>query len=438
MENSSSSENDNSNSEDYDLDDYIMNQEDEKNEDDNIDQNGKKMKSKSQKSKKKQNFSLNPTFLEYFDAFKIRNEFLSSENPKFQNLDFTIEPYSSLTEDFEGNFPKEFLSSQKALLSPARTEKINKINENNLYELMTELIKTGNNVFLYGYGSKLKLIYNYLDYFQVNVNNTNNNGSYHLLVFNCYNPEINLKIILHEIQAYVMYLLESLFDITKAELESRLNRQRTTDEQIQTIKSLMNQLYKKEFVGQFLLIFNNIDGVNFTNKLFQSFLSKLTNCSHLNIIATCDNTNICYLWTQTIKDYFGFFFLKFDTFEPYDVEISELNGLSGQKGLKSGLGLSEIFKSFSRPQKELLKEIAKLQLREEFDKMTIKGIVDYLISNGSGICNNQNRFNELILEPIDHEIIINKATNKSNKEIYKLNLDKEIVEKIARGDFDKE
>ena len=70
--------------------------------------------------------------------------------------------------------------------------------------------------------------------------------------------------------------------------------------------------------------------------------------------------------------------------------------------------------------------------------MTIKGIVDYLISNGSGICNNQNRFNELILEPIDHEIIINKATNKSNKEIYKLNLDKEIVEKIARGDYDKE
>ena len=68
----------------------------------------------------------------------------------------------------------------------------------------------------------------------------------------------------------------------------------------------------------------------------------------------------------------------------------------------------------------------------------IKGIVDYLISTGTGICNNQNRFYDLILEAVDHGIVVNKLCNKNNKEIFKLDLDKEIVEKIANGGFDKD
>ena len=102
------------------------------------------------------------------------------------------------------------------------------------------------------------------------------------------------------------------------------------------------------------------------------------------------------------------------------------------------MGLTEIFKSFSKQQKELLKELAKLQIKEDYDKMTIKGIVDYLISTGTGICNNQNRFYDLILEAVDHGIVVNKPCNKNNKEIFKLDLDKEIVEKIANGGFDKD
>ena len=183
---------------------------------------------------------------------------------------------------------------------------------------------------------------------------------------------------------------------------------------------------------------NNIDGVNFTNRLCQKYISSLTATGLINLVATCDNVNIPYLWSQEVKDNFGFYFLKFDTFEPYDVEISDLNGLTGNKGIKSGMGLTEIFKSFSKQQKELLKELAKLQIKEDYDKMTIKGIVDYLISTGTGICNNQNRFYDLILEAVDHGIVVNKLCNKNNKEIFKLDLDKEIVEKIANGGFDKD
>ena len=51
---------------------------------------------------------------------------------------------------------------------------------------------------------------------------------------------------------------------------------------------------------------------------------------------------------------------------------------------------------------------------------------------------NQNRFYDLILEAVDHGIVVNKLCNKNNKEIFKLDLDKEIVEKIANGGFDKD
>ena len=425
-DNSSSSESSSS------YEDEIEQLMDDENGDIKKDTESKRNKSKNKKKQKQLN--IKPEFLEYFEAFKTRNEFIVSENPQIKGLDFTIESYSSLTENFEQNFPKEFVDSLNNLRSPVQTESINKINEINLYELIVDIIKIDSNVLLYGFGSKLKLIYDFINYFQTNVNDINEN--YHLLIFNCYNPEINLKTIVKEIMTYVIELVQGVVRMN-TDLLNKL-KQRTIEEQIQTIRSLIGQMYKKDYCPKFLMIMNNIDGVNFTNRLCQKYISSLTATGLINLVATCDNVNIPYLWSQEVKDNFGFYFLKFDTFEPYDVEISDLNGLTGNKGIKSGMGLTEIFKSFSKQQKELLKELAKLQIKEDYDKMTIKGIVDYLISTGTGICNNQNRFYDLILEAVDHGIVVNKPCNKNNKEIFKLDLDKEIVEKIANGGFDKD
>lgn len=427
MENSSSSES--SSSYENDVDELI----DDEISDIKKEPESRKNRNKN-KTKKQKNLTLKPEFLEYFDAFKSRNEFIVSENPQIKGLDFTIESYSSFTDNLEKNFPKQFVDSLNNLRTPRENEALNKINEINLYDLIVDIIKIDSNVFLYGYGSKLKLIYDFINYFQNNINDINEN--YHIFVFNCYNPEINLKTIIKEIMTYIIELVQGVVQMN-TDLLNKL-KQRTIEEQIQTIRSLIAQMYKKNYCPKFLVIMNNIDGVNFTNKLYQKYISSLTATGLINLVATCDNVNIIYLWSQEVKDNFGFYFLKYDTFEPYDVEISDYNGLNGQKGIKSGMGLTEIFKSFSKQQKELLKELAKLQIKEDYDKMTIKGIVDYLISTGTGICNNQNRFSELILEAIDHDIVVTKICNKNNKEIYRLDLDKEIVEKIANGDFDKD
>ena len=41
----------------------------------------------------------------------------------------------------------------------------------------------------------------------------------------------------------------------------------------------------------------------------------------------------------------------------------------------------------------------------------------------------------LIMEAIDHDIVELKVSNENNREIYKMNLEKNIIEKIAEGEF---
>ena len=120
---------------------------------------------------------------------------------------------------------------------------------------------------------------------------------------------------------------------------------------------------------------------------------------------------------------------------PYSIEINHTNSLTSEKSIKNGFGLTEIFESFSQNQKELLKELANLQLKGDFEHMTPKGLVDYFIDEGLGICNNQSKLNELILEAKDHDIVSLKLSNKINKEIYKFEIENRFIEKISNGEF---
>ena len=105
MENDNSSSSESSSS----YEDEIEQLMDDENGDIKKDTESKRNKSKNKKKQKQLN--IKPEFLEYFEAFKTRNEFIVSENPQIKGLDFTIESYSSLTENFEQNFPKEFVDS---------------------------------------------------------------------------------------------------------------------------------------------------------------------------------------------------------------------------------------------------------------------------------------------------------------------------------------
>lgn len=295
-------------------------------------------------------------------------------------------------------------------------------------------------MFIYGYGSKLKLIYDFINYFQDSLSTSTNLNlskyNHHTLVFNCYNPEITIKFILNEIQAALINQLEQI-GLSAKELKEFAHKSRTLEEQIILIHNIEIVLQKMEFFGKFVIIINNIDGPNFQNKLFQNVLSQLVDLTEFVFIVTSDNLYINYLWTQTIKDNFSFYFLKYNTFLPYQYEINDKTSLTGDKNLKSGSGLMQILKSLTKNQREVIKVMAHIQMKGDLNMMTPKALVDYMTDNCVGICNNQNRFMELILEPKDHEIIVEKILPKSNKQIYKLNLDQENLERFVNGDFDK-
>ena len=424
----SSSEYDSSSNKDLNEVSDDISDNDLKSQSDNLSKNRLKNKPISKNPKKKIKKDKMKKFLNYFEAFKEKEHYLNTQREEILKMDFEIEQYSNILSNIDKDYQKEL----KALSSEKSIENINQINEGNLFELITEIIKINGNVFLYGLGSKLSLIYEYIQYFQDNINNKEGNGEYYFLIFNLYNQELVLKRVFSTIIDYLLELMTR--KINDKIIQLKTIKPTSPSDQIGVIEEYILILRNNFFKGRFIIILNNIDGPNFQNRAEQNYLSYLSK-NDINIIATCDNVNIVNLWTQEIKTRFNFYYLKFNTMIPYSIEINHTNSLTSEKSIKNGFGLTEIFESFSQNQKELLKELANLQLKGDFEHMTPKGLVDYFIDEGLGICNNQNKLNELILEAKDHDIVSFKLSNKINKEIYKFEIENKFIEKISNGDF---
>ncbi len=424
----SSSEYDSSSNKDLNEVSDDISDNDLKSQSDNLSKNRLKNKTTSKNPKKKIKNEKKKKFLNYFEAFKEKEHYLNTQREEILKMDFEIEQYSNILSNIDKDYQKEL----KARSSEKSIENINQINEGNLFELITEIIKINGNVFLYGLGSKLSLIYEYIQYFQDNINNKEGNGEYYFLIFNLYNQELVLKRVFSTIIDYLLELMTR--KINDKIIQLKTIKTTSPSDQIGVIEEYIFILRNNFFKGRFIVILNNIDGPNFQNRAEQNYLSYLSK-NDINIIATCDNVNIVNLWTQEIKTRFNFYYLKFNTMIPYSIEINNTNSLTSEKSVKNGFGLTEIFESFSQNQKELLKELANLQLKGDFEHMTPKGLVDYFIDEGLGICNNQSKLNELILEAKDHDIVSLKLSNKINKEIYKFEIENRFIEKISNGEF---
>lgn len=364
----------------------------------------------------------------------------------------------------------------------------NDINMGNLFSLMYELIYQNINVFLCGFGSKMNLIYDFIKYYQEKFSDDCNDTLY-IISCNLNNPEMTMKVIINKIQSCLMLEFEKY--IGKENNETKFSMESTMHSQIEKIQKIYNAIEKKyekrnnkkndddnknekdssleeeeennneeeeknykkekdeeeiflddgndleEYIPfQILLVIHNIGSINGQSKLFQENLSEIANkLNFVNLVVTCENLTIPYYWTSEVKDKFRFCFLKFNTFDPYDAEIDENNSIKGGYSLKGGDGLREIFSSFTENQKKLIKEIAKLTLENNYDKLTQKGLVNHIVEKGIGIATTIQKLEELLLEAVDHEIITLKLCSVNNKEIYKINLDRSVIEKIVQGEY---
>jgi hypothetical protein len=312
------------------------------------------------------------------------------------------------------------------------------IDTSTLYSLITDLIKSESNILLYGYGSKLKLIYEYLKHFQEKINGKD--SDYHILIFNCYNSELNIKFILGEIFNFLNDIKKKLIAQNSEEKSNNYQGEyegscKTVDEQLKKINALSNFLFEKEILSRILIVVNNIDAPSFCNYFSQKVFSQLflDNSKRIHLLATCDNLYLNYFWNQTIKDNYSFYFLRFNTFENYDMEISDKNSLTGEKNIKAGMGLVQILKSLTQNQRDMIKLIANEQLAGNGNQLSLKNLTNLLINEM--IASTQNQVLEYLIEPKDHHLIVERKISTGT--VYKLNLSEEILQKFISGEYDK-
>ena len=309
------------------------------------------------------------------------------------------------------------------------------------------------NALIYGYGSKIELIYDFLTHFQKkNIQFTYENNCddklkkcerfeyrHNILIFNCYTNEITIKDLLNKIQNF---LIDKLEENGKVINEFALAN-KSLEEQISRINKLVIELRNNDLIQKILIVIINIDCPNFLNKCNQKILSTLISTCNLNLLATTDNLYINYFWNQSIKDNFGFYYLKYNTIIPYYNEINEKNSFIGEKNIKAGIGLTHILASLTENQRylyviifrKIIKFMAKYQLEaEEKNKkfLTLSSLSDLLVENM--IVSSPKQAIELLIEPIDHEIIVEK--NVDGKNVYKVQLHYEVMEKLVNGEFD--
>ena len=120
---------------------------------------------------------------------------------------------------------------------------------------------------------------------------------------------------------------------------------------------------------------------------------------------------------------------------PFENEINEKNSFIGEKNIKAGIGLTHILTSLTENQRKIIKFLAKYQLEaEEKNKklLTLTQLSDLLVENM--IVSSQKHAQDLLVEPIDHEIIVEK--NIDGRIVYKIQLQYEVMEKLVNGDYD--
>ena len=467
-----------------------------KDDNDFFDIKGKEEKKKKEKYEKK---IMKNNFNDYFDASHNKIEDYYEVNyPELNNYELKIDLYSdfyrlldkgkifpSLSEYMVRSKDKEKKKVREEELEKnqedARDESNNIINKGNLFDLMYELLFQKFNVFLYGFGSKMHLIYQFIEYYHKKYW-SNNNTPLYIISVNLNNTEISMKVIINKIESCLMIEFEKCYGVSNN--DKKFTTESTIDGQILKIKKIYNEMqgklndklehedekdssleeddddevdnnikkekdiknnsktlknvdiFEENIPFKILLVIHNIGSPVGQSKIFQENLSDLANkLDFIYLLVSCENLTIPYYWTTEVKDRFKFCFLKFNTFEPYDAEIDENNLLKGGNNIKAGYGLKEIFSSFTDAQKRLIKEIAKLNLKGDYDKLTPKGLIDYFVNTGIGIATDIQKLESLILEAIDHEIVVLKLSNVNNKEIYKMTLDRNVIEKIAEGEY---
>lgn len=233
-----------------------------------------------------------------------------------------------------------------------------------LYNQWCFELSQGYNLNLYGVGSKINLILDFVNEYLLEwyEKTLQEDDEYPVvMVVNGYNPSTKLKTVVH--------------DITSAIITPEVRKQnglRMPKHVLEAfpflIRFMKKQLtYHKNGLAKvkLILVVHNIDGEPFRDERSQNLLSQLAALPDVWLITSTDNISSSLLWDLYRFKNFNFLWHDTTTYEPYSVEMSFKDVLSMGRSKKfvGSKGAKWVLSSLSSNAKNLYRILLQMQLK---------------------------------------------------------------------------
>ncbi len=261
--------------------------------------------------------------------------------------------------------------------------------------------KEGFNLCLYGWGSKRKLVMDYVQWLHTRTIELTGKPPT-IVVVNGYNSTLSIREVLNTI-AY------SLLGPNHA--------QKLGSQPAEILDFIFSHLSKHVVAYPLTIVIHSIDASPLRRQATQALLARLASHKSINLLATADTPSFPLLWDSSLREQYNFIFHDSTTFAPFSSEINvvddvhELLGRSGRRvGGKEGAGF--VLKSLPEKARDLYRvlvseqltsmEEALVELDEPEERIAGTGGVEYRALYQKAveefICSNEMNFRTLLKE----------------------------------------
>ncbi|OLL25964.1 Origin recognition complex subunit 2 [Neolecta irregularis DAH-3] len=246
-------------------------------------------------------------------------------------------------------------------------------------------LSSGFNILLYGYGSKRRLIMNFVE---------SHLSNQLVVVINGYFPSINIKDILQ--------IIASALEINVGSVSQDI------------LNTILAELPHNS-IPPLTLVIHNLDGENIRSEKSQSYLSILASHPKITLLASIDHINAPLLWDIAKSSNYNFLWHETTTFIPYTIEtsfennlVSQISQVGGGKGAKYVLSTLTpnargIYRLLLESQVKLMKDTE--QANESFG-LEYKNW--YTLSSKEFLVSNDINFRNTLTEFFDHRLVVSK------------------------------
>jgi len=204
-------------------------------------------------------------------------------------------------------------------------------------ELADKLLDMGHNIMFHGLGNKEDLVN---DYFIKHYSSSR-------IIVKVRGYDANLMP-----KSFFLKLLQTLNKGVLDEVQKHIEKlKKKRNPNLEFIQEAFCMLAKKYNLN-LLILFHNLDGVNFANKETLEIISSLAKEKEIRFVATCDTISFPQLLSRTSSDNFSFLYFPLHTYRVYDAQLEYLNCIDfSSKGNQAASSVKGILESLTENQR---------------------------------------------------------------------------------------